>query len=516
MAVVAQPRSVRGRLVATYTLIAVLLAAAGMIVFAVLLHRGVTASLDTTLESRTAPVVAALAAPGPVRLPIIAGTLPPSSRAGETGSSVSSGDVTIDAFTAVYRPDGRVADLQPLGLPTAPLSKATVDAARFGVRRGTVSFGDERLRVMLIPVHRAGSTWVVAAGVNLSPATEGSNEAIHQLELAVPFLILLAALGAWILSGAALRPVEAMRVEADNLGERDPASRLTVPTTDELAKLATTFNALLDRLHRSLARQRDLIADAGHELRTPLAVLRTELDLADGPGRTRDDLVDSVAHAQREVERLSTLADDLLFLARADGPTPIVELQTVDLAAVVTEAARANRARAESLGLQIEVTASDPVLARADGLALRRAIDNLVANAFAATPPGGTVRLQALRSIAASVVSVVDTGNGFPEPFLDHAFERFSRPDPSRAAASGGAGLGLAIVAEIVKAHQGTVTVANNPHGGAAVTMTLRPTTGTADANIAQGLEHPSGRTPSAAKQPRIPTNGAGPDPARR
>ena len=469
----ARPRSVRGRLVATYTVIAVMLAVGGMAVFTILLRAGVTASLDTTLEARTAPVVSAVAVAGPVRLPVIPG---PGSTSvdGTDGAPTRTGNATFDAFTAVYRPDGRTADLQPSEVRTSSLPAATVEAARHGVLRISTQVGDERLRVVLIPVHRPDGNWVVAAGVNTGPATAASDEAIGQLEVAVPFLILLAALSAWFLSGAALRPVEAMRADAANLGERDPASRLTVPATaDELAKLASTFNGLLDRLHQSLARQRDLIADAGHELRTPLAVLRTELELADGPGRTREDLVDSVSHARGEVERLSALADNLLFLARADSATPIVQLRPLDLADSAAEAVRGHRARAETLQVRLEVAASSPVMARADGPALRRALDNLIANALAATPMGGTVRVEAVRSDAGAAVSVTDTGPGFPEDFLPRAFERFRRPDAARTSAVGGAGLGLAIVSEIAKAHHGRVTVANRPEGGASVIMTL-------------------------------------------
>jgi two-component system, OmpR family, sensor kinase len=304
--------------------------------------------------------------------------------------------------------------------------------------------------------------------------TDAANKAVRDLLLAVPVLILVAAVGAWLLSGAALRPVDRLRSDAARLGAHDPESRLRVPqTADELARLADTFNGLLDRLQNSLARQQNLVADAGHELRTPLAVLRTELDLADRPNRSRDDLAEAITHARLEVDRLCQLAEDLLFLARADEHRALIAPTPIDLATVAGGAARAARASANHKSISLVSEASEPVPVEGDPSALRRAMDNLVGNALRATPPGGTVTVSTELSGRMAVVTVADTGSGFPAEFLDHAFERFRRPDSSRTAVTGGAGLGLAIVAEIVRAHHGTVHADNRPGGGAVVTVTL-------------------------------------------
>ncbi|MDQ6783958.1 MAG: HAMP domain-containing histidine kinase [Actinomycetota bacterium] len=480
-----RPHSIRARLVATYTLVAMILAGAGLVLFWVLLRRGATASLDAALSARVKPAVldvrsGAMARPsatgdGPLTLPGGAvgtdrsdarGTAPPPG-----ANRVAS---TADAFTAVYRPDGQVASLEPGEVRASPLSPAQVRAASGGTHHLLVALGDEQVRVLAVPVRTPAGTWVVAAGTSLGPSTGATNEAVHQLEVAVPFLIVLAALSAWLLSGAALRPVERMRADADALGAHDPGSRLTVPATDdELASLAVTFNALLDRLQRSLDRQRDLIADAGHELRTPLSVLRIELDLADDPACSRADLMDSVAHARREVERLSTLADDLLFLARADSGGPLVRLDETDIVAVVSDSARGHRAGAAKGGIDLVADVAEHAITQADPAAVRRAVDNLVANALAATPPGGIVTVAVHSRPPGTTIAVVDTGTGFPEAFLAHAFERFARPDAARAPGAGGAGLGLAIVAEIVTAHHGTVSAVNNAGAGATVTIAL-------------------------------------------
>ena len=472
-----RPRSIRTRLVATYTVVAMVLAAAGLVLFAVLLRRGATASLDAALAARVKPLVseaqAAARAGAPVGSVGAVGVDRP-----DAGSVPTQGAGALapaaDAFTAVYWPDGQVVRLAPAQLRASPLSPAQIWGATGGPRHLVVALGDEQIRVLALPVHTAAGTWVVAAGTSLGPSAGAANEAIHQLEVAVPFLIVLAALSAWMLSGAALRPVERMRADADALGAHDPGSRLTVPATaDELASLAVTFNALLDRLQRSLVRQRDLIADAGHELRTPLSVLRIELDLADDPAGSREELMDSVVHARREVERLSTLADDLLFLARADSGGSLVRLDETDITAVVGDSARAHRARAATEGVELVADVTDRVITQADPAAIRRGVDNLVVNALAATAAGGTVTVTVRPRPSGVTIAVVDTGAGFPEAFVAHAFERFARPDLARAPGAGGAGLGLAIVAEIAAAHHGTVGAVNNAGGGATVTITL-------------------------------------------
>jgi two-component system OmpR family sensor kinase len=471
-----RPRSVRARLVATYTVVAVVLAAGGIVVFSELLHKGLDASLDATLQTRLAPLVSSVQAPDAGGLAEAGPTAPDSNQAlGPARAADEHGGVpAIDSFSVIYRPDGRIAQIEPTAPRFAPLTADQITRARNGPEQFNATIGDDQLRVSAAPVIRSDGTWVAAVGSNGDAVTDAADRATHELLLAVPFLILAAAVGAWLLSGAALRPVERLRSDAARLGAHDPESRLRVPdTADELARLAETFNGLLDRLQRSVARQRDLVADAGHELRTPLAVLRTELDLADGPRRSRADLADSITHARSEVDRLCQLAEDLLFLARADENAALIVPVPADLREVVNEATRAARASADLGSVHLISDVDEALPALADPSAVRRAMDNLLANAVRATPSDGTVTVSAHRDAHATVITVADTGPGFPEPFLAHAFERFRRPDDSRTAITGGAGLGLAIVAEIARAHQGSVTAANQPQGGALITLRL-------------------------------------------
>ncbi len=466
--------SLRVRLVLACTAVAAVVGAAGLTLFNALLHRGVAASMDTVLAARSSRAVQLFESSGPPR----PGSRPaaPASGPGVTGEEGSAGRDEPDSMTVIYRPSGAIVSSSPSGSGVGLLGAEQVADARLRALHLTVdSDGSEPLRLMAVPVVRPDGTWVVAVATSLVPATAAADRAVHDLDIGALVLLALVAAGAWTLAGAALRPVERMRADAEKLtGTGSSPAVLTVPaSSDELARLGRTFNHLLQRLQKSLARQRDLVADTGHELRTPLTVLRTELELADSPERTREELADSIHHARREVERLSKLAEDMLFLARADSDVPLVHIEPVDLAAVMAESERGQRARAESLGVTLESEVDGPLMVPGDHQALRRALDNLVANSLAAVGPGGRVRVVAERRGDRVAMVVTDDGPGFPDGFVGRAFDRFSRPDTARPSGRGGAGLGLAIVSEIARALDGKVTAANGDAGGARVTLEL-------------------------------------------
>jgi signal transduction histidine kinase len=339
-----------------------------------------------------------------------------------------------------------------------------------------VNVGKTEYRLAVVPVQRRDGTWLAVAGASRASNDEAVDEVARGMLFAGPLLILVVAVGTWLLGGAALRPVDRMRRDAAALSAQPGASRLRVPDTgDELAALATTLNELLERLQRSLGRQRALVSDAGHELRTPLAVLRTELELADRPGRSREELAEAVSYAAVEADRLSQLADDLLFLARADEGEPLVRPQPTDVAALLSSAARTFRTRADAAGVALDLDVPETLPGPADAAALRRAVDNILSNALEHTRSGGRIGIEAAAERDHLVVRVSDTGTGFPEEFLPHAFERFRRADAARRHGTGhaGTGLGLAIVAEVAAAHGGRARARNRDSGGACVELEL-------------------------------------------
>ena len=238
------------------------------------------------------------------------------------------------------------------------------------------------------------------------------------------------------------------------------------------------MNDLLGRLQGALARQRAFTADASHELRNPLAVLRGELELATRPGRTREDLVVAVRNATTEAERLTRLTDDLLLLARSDEDRLSLRRERTDIRRLLAASAGLAASRLAEAGVTCRVDAQPGTYADIDMGRIRQAVDNLVDNAMRFAPGGSVIVLAARADGGDLDIEVRDDGPGFPASFLPHAFERFRRPDSGRSRGDGGAGLGLAIVRAIVAAHGGVATASNRPGGGAAVRLCLPGATG--------------------------------------
>jgi two-component system, OmpR family, sensor kinase len=389
------------------------------------------------------------------------------SHASEGRSNLVDPDVAGGPTLAEFvTPEGAVSRSSPANLP---LLVRRDDLARLATGRrlrGSISLqrpnGD--WRYLAVPV--TGGTVVVAR--SLEPREESLHRLFRELLFASPLALLLASLAGYGLAAAALRPVEAMRRRAAAVSATAPG-RLPVPSgRDEISRLATTLNEMLGRLEAAFEHERRFVANASHELRTPLAMLRTELELALRRPRTHDELEDAVRSAAQETNRLSQLAEDLLLIARADqGALPIrPEHVVVDdvLSVVADRFARPARER----GRKIEVREAG-ALVDADPMRVEQALANLVENAL--SHGSGTIDLFALERDDVVELHVADAGPGFPDRFLDRAFDRFSRADEARS--GGGSGLGLSIVALIAQAHGGSTGAANRPEGGADVWLSL-------------------------------------------
>jgi signal transduction histidine kinase len=262
-----------------------------------------------------------------------------------------------------------------------------------------------------------------------------------------------------------------MTARAEAIGIDDLSQRIAVPhVDDELAHLARTLNAMLDRLQDGVRARERLVADASHELRSPLAAMRAELDVTlahdhlDGAARTalqrtRDDAVD-----------LSRLVENLLTLARVDEDRLELLVAPHDIGELAERAARAQRAAASRRGVAIEVT-GDGVVGRIDGERVTQVLANLLDNAVRHSPAGGRVRLDVSARDGETHIAVSDDGPGIPPAERARAFERFSRQDPARP--RGGAGLGLAICREIVRAHRGRISIDDRPPPGTTVRVVL-------------------------------------------
>jgi heavy metal sensor kinase len=244
------------------------------------------------------------------------------------------------------------------------------------------------------------------------------------------------------------------------------------PTTDEIAGLATTINAMLERIEHGVREKRRFLADASHELRTPLAVMRSEIEVSLRGGDLEPAAREVLASNAEEVERMSRIVDDLLTLARIDEGRLDLLRSRVDLGAVAADVAGSLRPLAEAQGIPVTVSGDDVgAEVDADREHLRRAVRNLVENAVKYTGAGGRVGVEVWRRNGEAGLTVTDTGPGIPEALLERIFDRFVRADMARSRSTGGSGLGLSITREIVEAHGGRVWAESTPGEGSAFSM---------------------------------------------
>ena len=275
-----------------------------------------------------------------------------------------------------------------------------------------------------------------------------------------PLAVAGALAGGYVLARKALAPVEQMRAAAEHITADRLNQRLDVLNSDdELGRLAQTLNQMIERLQRSLDDMRRFTADAAHELRTPLAVLRTELEVALRSPRTASDYQRVVEVALEETNRLTRLAEQLLVLCRQEAGLRRFESEEVQLDALLQDVTDKARGTAERKGLTLDVGPMDSTIVLGDDIQLSQLFFNLLDNAIKYSPEGGTVGIRIEMRDSAVCVVVEDTGVGILPEHLPHLFERFYRADLSRNMESGGAGLGLSICKAIAESHGGQITV---------------------------------------------------------
>lgn len=374
----------------------------------------------------------------------------------ETVTEIATGFVLLQVLDA----DGTVLAASPQLSTTEPVDGgATADDPDSTV---TASVGDDPLLVVREPA--AGSLAVLAGG-SLA-AAERSTETVTELAVVgVPLLALVAGAATYLFAGLALRPVEAIRSQVAAITGQDLARRVPEPVArDEVGRLARTMNDMLARLDAAQVSQRRFVGDASHELRSPLATITARLDLAGRRGPTAGD----VAAMVPEAHRMARLIEDLLLLARADERGLAPRHDDVDL----DELADDEAARLRATGALTVRAATVPVRVTGDRAQLARVLRNLVDNAARHANSQVTIRLRSDGTEA--VLEVADDGPGIPPADRTRVFDRFVRLDEGRARDAGGVGLGLAIVAEVLAAHGGSVE-ARAAHGGGALMRVRLP-----------------------------------------
>ena len=442
------PRSIRLRLVLLFAAgsLATLLLSLSLLYVA--LQGQLSAALDADLQHRSDDVLAAL-------------------RNGDLSA------VFVDPMAQVYSGNGAVV-FSSTGLGGRLLNDAAVAAVGSTARTSRVlplGYRGDDVQVRLLSRRVGASGDVLTVGLPSGAVEQAAGRQLAVLAVAVPLLVaLLVALG-WLLVRAALRPVDVLTREAAAISTLEAGRRLpVVPGDDEIARLARTLDGMLARLSVAFARERAFVDDASHELRTPIAVLRGEIELALGALDDPAEVLQSLLAAHAQVDRLTRLAEDLLLLARERDGSLLVHRAPVDLLDLV-------RAEAAVLGpaVGMRITAAGaPAVVEADADRLRQVLANLAANSAAAG--AGIARIQIELDRDWTSLQWADDGPGFAPDLLGSAFERFVRGDESRASASG-AGLGLSIVRAVLTAHGGTAALRNGPPlGGGVVLLRLPPT----------------------------------------
>ncbi|WP_413353795.1 sensor histidine kinase [Microbacterium sp. 1P06AB] len=401
---------------------------------------------------------------------------------GQYVTAISTGDT--EEFDAPG-PGQLVAVLSPTGTPLintlpVPLNQQLTRLVGGPDEVRTVTNGQDSYLVMTSTVSTMGKQWRVIT------ASAEDTEVLAQVAALLIASVAAITIGfggaAWFIGSAALSPVTRLRQSAKRLVSAGNDQLLPVgPVRDEISELAQTLNELIRDLRSSAERERQIVSDASHEFRTPIAIIQTRLELAQQQATTLQEMKIDVAAAQKTVAQLSSLATSMLELSRLDSETTPGHATARELGDELADAADRGRARVGGRSIQLDFTIDDTTnpeqsiaVSEAD---FGRICDNLINNALTAIGEKGHITAALRTDAAGAAVSITDDGGGMTEAYEPHAFDRFSRERRTASRSETGAGLGLPIVASIVARSGGNVSIVNRPGDGLTVTVTLPTTT---------------------------------------
>ncbi|HKA53859.1 MAG TPA: ATP-binding protein [Candidatus Binatia bacterium] len=461
-----RPRTLRARLTLWYTVfLSGMLALLGVVAL-VLLDRGLRDNVDASLGSVARSI--AESTRGPSRFgPDLDETL-------ESLLGPGFAERFFRLLDPFGRPDPRVGQRGRVQLPLSPEALRNAEDGRETYETLVLpGVSAAPVRLLTLPVIEHGRiVHLVQVAMPLESAEAARSHFLFILLGLTPVALGGAGAGGWFLARRALAPVDTMVETARKIEAGDLSRRIETPeSNDELGRLAAVLNDMLVRLERSFTAVRHFSADAAHELRTPLTILKGELEVALRSGPAEQEYQRVLGSCLEEVDRLSALVEDLLFLARSDSGNLNPAQSPLDLAEVLEEVVPALRALAETAGVTLTVPAPPAVWVRGNRPMLFRLLFNLAENAIKYTPAGGTVEVELGQGDSVAKLTVRDTGPGIAPEEQARIFDRFYRGDPARE--RGGTGLGLALARSIVLVHNGQINVESTPGQGSCFSVTL-------------------------------------------
>lgn len=381
----------------------------------------------------------------------------------------------VGVYTVVYDSEGKVyartGQLADQSIPSSPSD--AIDQPHFDSRELPLI---GRQRMMTRSFDAGDKRLVVTLMLPLEDTDRELQQVATVLLAVLPFSLVLAGAVGYVLARRALAPVEQLRRATDEITAERLSQRLDVPNpNDELGRLGQTVNAMIARLERSFAEIRRFTADASHELRTPISVIRTETEVAMKNPPDAEQYQSLASSILEECDLLAKLTDQLLTLSREDAGITPCESERLDFSELVREAANMMRPLAESKQQTLSVDAPDHVPLVGEAARLRQIVYNLLDNAIKYTPDGGRIDVEVGKQDEMIALVVRDTGIGIAADHLPHVLQRFYRVDKARSREEGGTGLGLSIVDSIVAAHGGHVSISSTPGEGTTCTVVLPP-----------------------------------------
>lgn len=384
----------------------------------------------------------------------------------------------IDKFFQIFSPSGTITIRSPnIKRHEVPLSRMALETTFKGqsVFETTKYPNEPQLRLISVPINYRGRLlYIVQVGTSMESIEDTLRRFLILLLVAVPIALAVSLAAGWFLAGRALRPVDAITLAAQRIAAGDLSQRLTMQTaSDEIGRLAGTFNNMIGRLDASFRQIRQFTSDASHELRTPLTVMKGETELVLRRPRPLEDYHSVLESNLEEIDRMTRIVDELLFLSRADMGAVKMELLPVALETLVEDIHRQATLLGQDRAIEVMLGTVVPARVQGDELRLRELLLNLVENAVKYSNPKGKVTISLVTDGQQAIVSVTDQGIGIAPDDRPKIFDRFFRTDEARAHTKKGTGLGLAICSWIAEAHKGRISVHSELGRGSTFTVTL-------------------------------------------